>query len=233
MKIEKQLLRILLIFISIVAIYNIKSYCGVTGTWRMEIRPPQDDNEKPWSDINISNVYKECESLNSATSTLGTNNLRAHLTTDADWSAMAIFSISQYGGTTSNAPTTTTENESGVYNPGKNYTYTTGILNTATKDSDGYVSGLFNEDGTLKSYMRQWSPTRTDNDFISFKDLQNGGTFGWFGSWKYWNLDTTYKHFFPVKKGLFGITASNGDRVTCVGYGWVKSDVTFRPVIWN
>lgn len=104
-----------------------------------------------WTNINISESYAECESLNSPTSTLGTSALKAHLTTDADWSAMAIFSVSQYGGATDNSPKTTTGNSSGIYNVGSNWTQTTGILSTANKNSTPYVSGLFNDDGSVKN----------------------------------------------------------------------------------
>lgn len=224
MKIEKQLLRILLIFISIVAIYNIKSYCVVTGTWRMGIT-----GETPWTNINISNAYAECESLNSATSTLGTNNLRAHLTTDADWSAMAIFSISQYGAATNNKPESTTGNVSGVYNPGRNWTFTTGISSTRNT----YVSGLFNEDGSMKMYIRQLSSNREENNFVGFNDLSKGGTYGWFGSVKYWENNTTSFGGVSLKTGLFGVNygvwGGHGNFVR----GEAASNVTFRPVIWN
>ena len=223
MRVQKQILRILIMFISIVAIYNIKSYCVVTGTWRMEIT-----GGDPWTNINVSNAYAECESLNSATSTLGTNNLRAHLTTDADWSAMAIFSISQYGGATTNAPETTTGNESGVYNPGRKSTFTTGIFNTATKNTSTNVSGLFNSDGSLKPYMRQLSKTREENDVVWFKDKTNGGTFGWFYANKVWG--TANSHPINIMQGLFGVIIGSG----YTNYeGGANANISFRPVIWN
>ena len=210
MKVKKQILRTLILFIGIVVIYNIKTYCTVDGTKRMEIT-----GGTPWTSINITNAYKECESLNSTTSTLGTNNLSAHLTTDEDWSAMAIFSISQYGGATNNSPTITTgnSNPTGVYNPGRKYTFTTGILNTATKNNaNNNVKGLFNDEGGLKySYTKQWSPTRAENNFVGFKTLAEGGTYGWYGGWQYWGNNASYP--ISVKQGLFGVGIGNN------GYG--------------
>ena len=97
-------------------LYCTNSYGVESGTVRMQI-----NGGTAWTNINISESYAECESLNSPTSTLGTSALKAHLTTDADWSAMAIFSVSQYGGAT------TTGNSSGIYNVGSNWTQTTGI----------------------------------------------------------------------------------------------------------
>ena len=46
---------------------------------------------------------------------------------------------------------TTTGNSSGIYNVGSNWTQTTGILSTANKNSTPYVSGLFNDDGSVKN----------------------------------------------------------------------------------
>ena len=230
MKIEKQVVRTLILLIVIISLYNINSYCTVSGTKRMEIT-----GGDPWVNINVSKAYEECDSLNSTTSTLGTNNLRAHLTTDADWSAMAIFSISQYGAATNNTPETTTGNVSGVYNPGKIDTFSTGILDTATKSTISNISGLFKDDGSLKPYMKQWSLTRTDNDFVGFKDLTNNGTYGWFNSEKTWS--TYNDRPISAKIGLFGVRIRYGWGHTA-GYfaapaGASGSNVTFRPVIWN
>ena len=69
-------------------LYCTNSYGVESGTVRMQI-----NGGTAWTNINISESYAECESLNSPTSTLGTSALKAHLTTDADWSAMAIFSV--------------------------------------------------------------------------------------------------------------------------------------------
>ena len=229
MNIKKQMLKILILFISIVTLYSINSYCTVSGTKRMEIT-----GGNPWVNIDVSHAYTECESLNSTTSTLGTNNLRAHLTTDADWSAMAIFSISQYGAATTNTPESTTGNESGVYNPGRNNTFTTGIFNTVEKDTYERTSGLFNADGKLKLYMRAWSKNRIENNAVWFNKKngtdENGvGTYGWFGSRNIWGDYNS--HPISIKSGLFGVTIGVDNGVGTTGWGY--STTTFRPVIWN
>ena len=173
---KKNTLKIMIISFIALLLYCTNSYGVESGTVRMQI-----NGGTAWTNINISESYAECESLNSPTSTLGTSALKAHLTTDADWSAMAIFSVSQYGGVTTNRPVTTTGNSSGIYNVGSNYTQTTGIVNTANKNSSLDVSGLFNDDGSVKKYIRQWPSTRAETNFVGFLDSSSNGTFGWMG----------------------------------------------------
>ena len=222
---KKNILKIMIISFITLLLYCTNSYCVESGTVRMQI-----NGGTAWTNINISESYAECESLNSPTSTLGTSALKAHLTTDADWSAMAIFSVSQYGGATSNSPTTTTGNASGIYNVGTNNTQTTGILNTANKNSTAYVYGLFNEDGSVKKYVKQWSPTRAETNFVGFLDSGSRGTYGWMGGWRYWGTSTAYP--VSIKNGLFGVVIGNYYGVIASS-GGAFSNVTFRPVIWN
>lgn len=209
-------------------LYCTNSYGVESGTVRMQI-----NGGAAWTNINISESYAECESLNSPTSTLGTSALQAHLTTDADWSAMAIFSVSQYGGATSNSPGTTTGNSSGIYNVGSNFTQSTGILSTANKNSTPYISGLFNEDGSVKKYIKQWSTTRAETNFVGFQDSSAQGTYGWMGGYRSWGTSTSYP--VSIKSGLFGAIfgSSNGGAGYGGASGGANSNVTFRPVIWN
>lgn len=219
---KSNLLKVFILSIIVIAIFCTKSYCVEKGTVRMQIIP----GGTVWTNINISESYEECESLNSSTSTLGTSLLKAHLTTDADWSAMAIFSVSQYGGATVNSPEKTNGNNSGIYNVGKKYVQTTGILETATSDSSTYISKLFNEDGTIKKYITQWPDVRTETGFVGFTD-----TYGWLGGWTYWGNSTSYP--ISIKNGLFGVGigySTNPGRMTS---GGPFADTTFRPVIWN
>lgn len=220
---KKNTLKIMIISFIALLLYCTNSYGVESGTVRMQI-----NGGPAWTNINISESYAECESLNSPTSTLGTSALQAHLTTDADWSAMAIFSVSQYGGATSNSPGTTTGNSSGIYNVGSNCTQSTGILSTANKNSTPYISGLFNEDGSVKKYIKQWSTTRAETNFVGFQDSSAQGTYGWMGGTTWWGTSTSYP--VSIKNGLFGVVfGSNGNFTS----GGAFSNVTFRPVIWN
>lgn len=221
---KRNTLKIVIISIIALLLYCTNSYGVESGTVRMQI-----NGGAAWTNINISESYAECESLNSPTSTLGTSALQAHLTTDADWSAMAIFSVSQYGGATSNSPGTTTGNSSGIYNVGSNWTQSTGILSTANKNSTPYISGLFNEDGSVKKYIKQWSTTRAETNFVGFQDSSAQGTYGWMGGTTWWGTSTSYP--VSIKNGLFGVNVGyNGYDIAS---GGACSNVTFRPVIWN
>ena len=86
----------LLCFIMLFA-FTTTAYCeeGTSNT-RMKI-----DGSASWNNITIGEAYLQCEKLNTAGSTLGTDELEAHLTTDYDYNAMALFAVSQYGGRTS------------------------------------------------------------------------------------------------------------------------------------
>lgn len=210
---KKNTLKIMIISFIALLLYCTNSYGVESGTVRMQI-----NGGTAWTNINISESYAECESLNSPTSTLGTSALQAHLTTDADWSAMAIFSVSQYGGATSNNPETTTGNSSGIYKVAGNWTQSTGILSTANKNSTPYISGLFNEDGSVKKYIKQWSPTRAETNFVGFKDSSVQGTWGWFGGDAYWGTSTSYP--VSIKNGLFGVNMGGHRRRLHRSFGW-------------
>lgn len=223
---KKNTLKIMIISFIALLLYCTNSYGVESGTVRMQI-----NGGTAWTNINISESYAECESLNSPTSTLGTSALKAHLTTDADWSAMAIFSVSQYGGATDNSPKTTTGNSSGIYNVGGNWTQSTGILSTANKNSTPYISGLFNDDGSVKKYIRQWTSTRAETNFVGFLDSDSSskGTYGWMGGTIYWGSSNSYP--VSIKNGLFGVVF--GYSYASFASGGAFSNVTFRPVIWN
>lgn len=223
---KKNTLKIMIISFIALLLYCTNSYGVESGTVRMQI-----NGGTAWTNINISESYAECESLNSPTSTLGTSALKAHLTTDADWSAMAIFSVSQYGGATDNSPKTTTGNSSGIYNVGGNWTQSTGILSTANKNSTPYISGLFNDDGSVKKYIRQWTSTRAETNFVGFLDSDSSskGTYGWMGGTTYWGSSNSYP--VSIKNGLFGVVIGGGHNYGSSGGAF--SNVTFRPVIWN
>lgn len=218
---KKRFIKIVLFSLSILIIYSTKSYAVEDGTVRMKI-----NGETGWTNINISESYKECEDLNSATSTLGTTALEAHLTTDADWSAMALFSVSQYGGATSNNPQKTNGNNSGIYDVGKYYVQTTGISVLANKKTLNYISGLFNNDGTLKKYVREWPEKKEDTNFVSFID-----TFGWLGA----NSNYMTHEIYPIslKKGLFEICGGYSVATDHGSSGGPFGGTSFRPVIWN
>lgn len=217
------ILKISIIAFILIMFCKVNNTYAEEGTLRMQI-----NNGTPWTNINVSQSYEACENLNKSTSTLGTTLLQAHLTTDEDWSAMAIFSVSQYGASRDNGPSTTNGNASGIYNVARNWTQTTGLLSNATATSSPYVSGLFNEDGSTKKYIRkEWNlADRESNNYVGFK---LNGTYGWMGSGTYWGTDVTYP--VSMRQGLFGVAlGGDGHKYTM---GVSSSSATFRPVIWN
>lgn len=221
---NKYMIKILMLTIVFILFCGVKNIYAAEGTLRMQV-----NNGKAWTNINISQSYEACENLNKSTSTLGTSLLQAHLTTDEDWSAMAILSVSQYGGATNNSPSTTTGNASGIYNIARNITQTTGLSSTANQSSTAYLSGLFNEDGTTKKYIKTWNlADREGNNFVGF---QYNGTFGWHDSWAGWGNSNSYP--VSVRSGLFGVGFGHNGVSSCGASGAPFSNVTFRPVIWN
>lgn len=224
---RKNILKTFIITFILIMFCGIKNIYAAEGTLRMQV-----NNGTPWININVSQSYEACENLNKSTSTLGTTLLQAHLTTDEDWSAMAIFSVSQYGASINNAPSTTNGNASGIYNVGRFYTQTTGIASTVTAKTNPYVSGLFNEDGSTKKYVRkEWNlEDRGSNNYVGFKT--NNGTLGWMGAATMWGGSVGYG--VSMKTGLFGFFI--GGYFSGPGgcsNGASDNRVTFRPVIWN
>ena len=229
---KSKILKIFIISILFLIMYYNKSYCVDSGTVRMQILP--NDNAHPvWNNITVSESYDECLSLNSTTSTLGTDALRAHLTTDADWSAMAIFSISQYGGATDNGPIWTNNNKSGINNIARInnqnwYTQTTGVCELYKNDVN--YSSLLDESGNAKKYVKLWSTNSETINFVNnFVCFSSNGTLNWLQSETRFRTHT-YGAPSSTKLGLFGVTFmgnysyANGGR---------NANVTFQPVIWN
>lgn len=216
---KKKFIKVIIFSIIILLIYCTKIYASNDGTVRMQI-----NGDAPWYNVDVSESYKECEDLNSPMSTLGTSALEAHLTTDEDWSAMAIFSVSQYGGSDRNWPVKTTGNDTGIINIGNGYSQTTGISATANKDTDRFISGLFNEDGSLKKYVKRWPATREETNSAAFI-----GTRGWYSGADIYTSSNGYP--VSMKTGLFGYHFGYWYPYNCTGGKF--QDVSFRPVIWN
>jgi len=220
---KRNLIKTLIISAFFLLIYYTKSYCVESGTVRMQVI----DNNTPWVYVRVTDSYAECESLNSATSTLGTTALKAHLTTDADWSAMAIFSISKYGGQTVNEPIWTNNNASSIKNIG-GFTQTTGIINTLTNSNSNF-SSLFDGSGNIKKYVKKWSIDRESNNFVGFSSTN--GTYGWLGGEQ--NFSNNSSRPASIKRGLFGVLFVDMAYWGRYSDGGITSDGSFRPVIWN
>lgn len=223
---KTKITKILIMILIMATIYVPVAFCSSADTVRMKI-----DNGTLWTNITVSESYEECLSLNSTSSTLGTSALEAHLTTDYDWSAMAVFSASQYGKSTNNTPTSTNNNKSGLYDIGE-LTQTTGLLSGATSTTTEYISYLFDSTtGNPKKYVNMIN-TSTGIDDSGRKCIPfvlNGGTLGWLSSWTFAGTDTRFP--VSIKNGLFGVRIGINGYYGAYGNG--ETNVTFRPVIWN
>jgi len=233
---KKFIIKISLISLIILLMLTTKGFCVInTDTTKIKV-----DGSTAWTSIEIGDSYAACEALNSASSTLGTTELRAHLTTDYDWNAMAIFSISQYGGATTNttSPTTGGSNKSGIYNVGKNVQTTT--VRDDFNGKSGACASLF-ENGVPKEYVNIIDPTtgieydinnnETGRIAISYlsDDLGTGKFFG--ASF----LATHYRgdQVLSIKNGLFGVAFGEYLNWNTQGNGGATTSTTFWPVIWN
>ena len=109
---------------------------------------------------------------------------------------ITIFSVSQYGGQTSNGPIWTNNNNSGIKNIG-GLTQSTGILDTLTNSNINFTS-LFDSSGNPKKYVKQWSINRESNNFVGFS---TNSTYGGLGSDKRFTSRTDYPG--SIKSSLF------------------------------
>lgn len=177
-----------------------------------------------YNNITASDAYAVCKTMRETT--LGINNLDSHLSTNLDWGACSYLATSDYGDrnlskvtskVTENGEekniefTSTTGNESGVMNFGRNLTFTSGIMTqqtTTTNDTDNifrdrntkYVDLLTASNGIVKDY--------------AMASLQYFGT--------------DVRCSISMRRDLYIFTAGIWANVPAAA-----SNKTFRPVIWN
>ena len=93
-----------------------------------------------WTQINVSDAYDACQDLNTDASSLGhTENLKAHLTTNADYYAVSLLTYSAYGDRDAykNANNgSTTGNKTGIMNFGRMYSFTSAVMRESSSDSN-------------------------------------------------------------------------------------------------
>jgi hypothetical protein len=204
---------ILAIFIAVI-ILDIQK---VSASYVIQVKSGQ----TTWTGISASDAYDKCEELNTSYSTLGTDQLNAHLTTNADWYAVTLLTYSSYG---SKNASNTTGNNSGVKNFGTTWTFTASLLDGVDSNSKiaslktntkGYVETVYNN--TNRANNKVGLGLRSEEIIVS--------------SSVYYADSTSYP--VTVRSGLFSFSLGGifGD-----GYfasGAANQRVTFRPVIWN
>ena len=208
----------LIIFIGIIAIANF-SNAG------LEIK----EGTSAYTSVNISESFDICYNLRDGTSTLGNCNLDPHLATSLDWGAVAYLAQSRYGANSSNVSNNTTGNKSGVMNM-NGYTQTATLFESRNKTSGNAASYRYRleealQDDNMKKYVDVISNT-VDADTTKGRAIAE--TKNWYGaSYSYNNANNT-DYPLIIRDSAFGVSYNNNS-----GNGQARSDLTFRPVIWN
>ena len=186
-------------------------------------------DKSAWTSITVSDAYDVCQKLNKNYSTLGTESLKAHLTTNADWYAVSLLTYSTYG---NRDASNTTGNKTGIINFGSKYTYTSALMEGSTTNDN--IKSLYDNINTPYVESVKNGTNRSSNEpgrgLLSMEFLS--GSFGtdWYSTQKGYPV--------CVRNSLFGFnigsnngSASGDNRSGSTGAS--TSSVTFRPVIWN
>lgn len=208
----------LIIFIGIIAIANF-SNAG------LEVK----EGTSAYVNVNISESFDICYNLRDGTSTLGNCNLDPHLATSLDWGAVAYLAQSRYGANSSNVSNNTTGNKSGVMNMSV-WTQTATLFESRNKTSGNATSYRYRleealQDDNMKKYVDVISNT-VDTDTTKGRAIAE--TKNWYGATYSYNNGNNTDNPLIIRDSAFGVNAYNPNTS-----GQARSDVTFRPVIWN
>ena len=226
---------ILLIVVFMIAV-SIKGNTAF-AKYVIQVVPTKNYNSKStvsaWTGINISDAYDACQDLNTDTSSLGhTENLKAHLTTNADWYAVSLLTISSYGNKSAG---NTTGNKTGVMNLGTNnlYTYTASVMEGSTTNTDrkSLYDALNANPPSPYVEVFEKKENRSNNlpgRGVLEKELVSTS----YGTIRYAN-DNNYAYPVGIRSNLLGFNINNFSNVSTRSSGASANDVTFRPVIWN
>ena len=225
----KRLILLIIVFIIVVLLKGNIVFAEST----IQVVPTKNDDKNStvsaWTDISVSNAYEICQNLNKNYSTLGTDKLKAHLTTNADWYAVSLLAYSAYG---NRDASNTTGNKTGIMRLGTLDTFTASLMGEASSNIN--IKSLY-DNLALKSPYVEKVETYTNR-------LQNSKGMGLLESEYFVTNKGGYLYAdsvsLPVctRHNLFGITLGKGSW-QYGGYdhsnGSPKTEVTFRPVIWN
>lgn len=208
---------ILIMFCALIFCQSVKAETEITTTIQI-------NGAGSWTNISASDAYDKCQELNDNNSALGTtgDNVMAHLSTNADWYAVSLLTISSYGSKDSG---NTTGNSSGIKNFGKKRTFTAGLYEGYTSTNSKLQSLIDNRNTKfveiLKKDLNENEPGR---GLIPSEILLSQG-------YQYYLENERYAQEGPISTrfGLFFVAAGN-DSYGCDGNA--RADVTFRPAIW-
>ena len=227
----KRLILLIIVFIIVVLLKGNIVFAEST----IQVVPTKNDDKNStvsaWTDISVSNAYEICQNLNKNYSTLGTDKLKAHLTTNADWYAVSLLAYSAYG---NRAASNTTGNKTGVMNFGTMKTYTSALIGDAASAIN--IKSLYDNLALKSPYVEKVeTKTNRNNNILGRGLLENEYFVTNRGNVTYGDTIT-----YPVcvRTDLFGFTLGGQDWASISNpytsaSGWPFSNVTFRPVIWN
>ena len=183
-----------------------------------------------WTGITVSDAYDICQKLNKNYSTLGTESLKAHLTTNADWYAVSLLSYSSYGNKNAS---NTTGNNTGIINFGSKLTFTSSVMEGTTANDNR--KSLYDNINTPYVESVKNNTDRVENETgrgLLAKEYLTGNL-----GYVYYGNKSNYP--ICVRGNLFGFML--GETSDPLHTGWVDygasglgaNNITFRPVIWN
>ena len=186
----------------------------------------------------ISAFFDESIAMKNTGEVLEGSNVDVHMATNTDWAIISYFSNSAYGtnGAGENAGITTSINGkdylstngniTGVMDWGKTRTYTAGVISDYTNIEDTSVTEEPYDYG--KSIIEN-ATNEKHVDLINGISKKSMALTGWYGSQSEVKSYASYPYM--GRMGLFSNMA--WPELSTYGLGKAKTDVTFRPMIWN
>lgn len=223
---KSKIIKALMLSIIFILLTTVKSYGAVAIV----------KGGKTFTNRNISDCYDLSKEMKGVGQGLESTNVDVHMATNKDWATVSYFSNSIYGTATTGENKgieieidgtkyfSTNGNVTGIMDWGKTVTFTSGIIsNYADMDQSTtpYTDGKSIIDNAGKDSNIDILSNSTSTVSI--------GKNGWYNSWNYLGADLKYPY--SVRSGLFGFSAGNGNGGGTSGAA--RTDVTFRPVIYN
>ena len=178
-----------------------------------------------WKSITVSDAYDKCQELNEDNSALGTtsDNVMAHLSTNADWYAVSLLTQSDYG---NKSGQNTTGNNSGIFSFGSTKTFTSGILKTNNETKNSNFQSLIDARNKGSEFVENIENLTNSESNIPGLGFRANEVL--LGNWKYGDASG---YPISIRESLFSVIIGTDD-LWYIASGKADSSVTFRPVIW-
>ena len=179
----------------------------------------------------ISDFYLMAEGLTGTGQALEGTNVDVKMANNYEWAVVSYFSNSAYGtgGTGGNLDNggSTNGNITGVYNWGKTYTFTAGIIDSyASKTLT--TAGNLTSDSTRNILLEKIGSNRIDKFMGTGDSDYSIAKSGWY-SWINW-CGSNENYPYSARKGLFGFVGGVSGRGEYPS--GTSNAATFRPVFY-